>query len=167
MIDIRHETLKALRVTPVVVRALVAGLTAEEARHRPGPAEWAVVEVVAHMADTDERALARVRRMLDERDPALSSFDQDALAVERRYLDMDVADQAERYAAGRADHVSLLESLDDDGWHRTGHHEEHGSVTVELYEVHVANEDVDHLAQIARNVSAMREAPTGSQGRTS
>jgi hypothetical protein len=124
VIDIRQETLKALRASPVVVRALVAGLTAEEAHERPEPGEWAVVEVVAHMADTDEWALARVRRMLGERDPDLPSFDQDAVAVERRYLDMDVTDVVERYAAGRADHLSVLENLDDAGWHRTGRHEE-------------------------------------------
>jgi hypothetical protein len=150
VIDLRQETLKALRATPAVVQALTAGLDPERARRRPAPGEWAAVEVVAHLADTDERALARVRRMLAEDDPELPGFDQDALAAERRYLDMDLAEQADRYADGRAAHVTLLEGLDDAGWRRTGRHAEHGSMTIELYEVHVANEDVDHLAQLAR-----------------
>jgi hypothetical protein len=36
------------------------------------------------------------------------------------------------------------------GWARIGRHGEHGEMTVELYETHVAAEEVDHLAQIAR-----------------
>jgi hypothetical protein len=44
----------------------------------------------------------------------------------------------------------VLEALDGPGWQRAGRHGEHGELTVELYETHVAAEEVDHLAQIAR-----------------
>lgn len=37
-----------------------------------------------------------------------------------------------------------------DGWHRVGIHGTHGRMTIERYEMHVAAEEVDHLAQIAR-----------------
>jgi hypothetical protein len=133
-----------------VAEALVAAFDAEGLRRRPAPGEWAAVEVVAHLADTEERALGRVRRMVAEDAPVLEPFDQAALAVERRYLELDVAMELRRFAALRADHVALLESLDDAGWSRTGIHGEHGRMTVERYETHVAAEDVDHLAQIAR-----------------
>jgi DinB family protein len=58
----------------------------------PGPAagEWAIIEVVSHLADTEERALARVRRMLAEDNPPLEPFDQEALAEQRRYLHLDL-----------------------------------------------------------------------------
>jgi len=46
--------------------------------------------------------------------------------------------------------VAVLEALDGPGWECTGGHGEHGELTVELYETHVAAEEVDHLAQIAR-----------------
>jgi hypothetical protein len=44
----------------------------------------------------------------------------------------------------------VLERLDASGWERTGRHGEHGELSVELDERHVAAEEVDHLAQIAR-----------------
>jgi hypothetical protein len=47
----------------------------------------------------------------------LESFDQEALAKQRHYLDLDLAGELTR---------------------------------LELYEAHVAAEEVDHLAQIAR-----------------
>ena len=95
----------------------------------------------------------RVRRMLDEENPSIEAFDQAALAVERRYHEMDAGEQLARFETLRAEHVALLESLDDDGWQRSGVHQEQGAMTVQLYEAHMAGEDADHLAQIARLVA--------------
>ena len=150
MLDRRQEILKTLRATPVVLRALVADVDEVGLRRRPGLGEWAIIEVVAHLADTEERALGRVRRMLAEDDPELAPFDQEALAEERRYLDLDLDHELARLEQLRQDHLSVLDSLDGPGWERTGRHGEHGQLTVELYETHVAAEEVDHLAQIAR-----------------
>lgn len=148
----RAELLKILRATPIVLRSLVRGLDDATWRRRPAQGEWAIVEVVAHLADTDERALARVRRMLSEDNPTLPGYDQDALARDRNYIAMDPSDALDRFEASRAAHVALLESLDDEGWRRTGQHGEQGHMDVELYETHGAGEDGDHLAQIARMI---------------
>jgi hypothetical protein len=48
------------------------------------------------------------------------------------------------------DPLALLIGLDRPSWERTRRHGEHGDMSVELYETHVAAEEVDHLAQIAR-----------------
>lgn len=152
MIDERAELLKSLRAAPIVLRALVAGLTDERLRRRPAEGEWAVIEVVAHLADTDERALARTRRMLAEAEPSLPAYDPAALARERGYLGFDLARELDRFGAIRAEHVGLLASLDDAAWQRAGHHEEHGRITVQQLAAHTAGEDVEHLAQIARLV---------------
>ncbi|HSK94385.1 MAG TPA: DinB family protein [Candidatus Angelobacter sp.] len=150
-IDPRLELLKTLRATPIVAEALIGSFpNTESLRRRPAAGAWAAVEVVGHLADTEEHALARVRRMVDEDEPTLDPFDPEALAIERRYLDQDVHHQLGRLAALRSEHVTLLEGLDDAGWNRVGIHGEHGRMTVERYETHVAAEEVDHLAQLAR-----------------
>ena len=150
MIDLHEEILKSMRASPVILRGLAAGLNDEQVRRRPAPGEWAVIEVVAHMADVDERAHARLRRMLAEDNPYLPSFDQDALAEERGYITMDLAEQLARYQHTRAAHVADLEALAPEQWRRPSRRQDAGDVTIELYEAHVASEDVDHLAQIAR-----------------
>ena len=150
MLDRRIEIMKTLRATPIVLRALVAEVDEAGLRRRPGPGEWAIIEVVGHLADTEDRALGRVRRMLAEDNPQLEPFDQEALAVQRRYLDLDLRQELARLEQLRGQHLAVLESLDGQGWERTGQHGEHGAVTVELYESHVAAEEVDHLAQVAR-----------------
>ena len=63
---------------------------------------------------------------------------------------MDLQQELARLEQLRRDHFALLEALDWAGWERTGRHGEHAELTVELYETHVAAEEVDHLAQIAR-----------------
>jgi hypothetical protein len=146
----RVEIIKTLRATPVVLRALVNGVDAGRLRRRPGPGEWAIIEVVGHLADTEERALDRVRRMLAEDHPQLEPFDQAALAVQRRYLDLDLQAELARLEQLRGQHLAVLDGLDAPGWERTGQHGQHGAMSVELYETHVAAEEVDHLAQIAR-----------------
>ena len=150
MLDLRQETLKTLRATPVVLRALVGDIDDARLRRRPVTGQWAIIEVVAHLADTEEHALTRVRRIAAQRSPLLDPFDQEALAEERRYIDLDLASELGRLERLRAEHLSELETLSGPGWQRTGRHGEHGEISVELYETHVAAEEVDHLAQIAR-----------------
>ncbi|MDQ3937252.1 MAG: DinB family protein [Chloroflexota bacterium] len=139
-----------MRATPTVLRALVRDLSVEALRRRPEPGEWSPAEVICHLADTEERALGRVQRMLTDDDPELSGYDQAALAVERGYDELDPFAELDRYERLRGDHLALLGGLDDAGWRRTGRHSEQGPMTVELYVTHVAAEDVDHLAQLAR-----------------
>ena len=72
------------------------------------------------------------------------------MAVQRHYLDLDLEVELARLEQLRRQHLHLLEGLDGSGWERTGQHGQHGRMSVELYETHVAAEEVDHLAQIAR-----------------
>ena len=46
----------------------------------------------SHMADTDERAMGRVQRMLAADEPELPGFDQDRLAIDRSYIDFPLVD---------------------------------------------------------------------------
>ena len=150
MLNRREEIQKTLRATPIVLRAMVGGVDDARLRRRPAPGQWAIIEVVAHMADTEERAVSRIRQMTAKDNPYLDSFDQEALAGQRRYIDLDLADELGRLERLRAGHLSELERLSGPGWERTGRHAQHGEMSVELYETHVAAEEVDHLAQIAR-----------------
>jgi hypothetical protein len=122
MLDRREEILKTLRATPVVLRTLVGRVDDAQLRRRPARGEWAIIEVVGHLADTEERALARVRRMLGEDNPPLEPFDQMALAEQRRYLDLDLQGELDRLEELRQQHVAELEALDGPGWERTGRH---------------------------------------------
>ena len=84
-IDTRLELRKSMAAVPVILRTLRHRFDAESLMRRPSDDEWAAVEVIAHLADGEDWALRRVKRMLAEDEPVLEPFDQAALAVERRY----------------------------------------------------------------------------------
>ena len=111
MINEREEILKTLGAGPLVLRRLVRDL--DEATLRTGPAEgeWAIIEVVAHLADTEERSLARTRAMLADDEPTLAAYDPDALALERGYLRMDLETELARFERLRDELRALLGGL--------------------------------------------------------
>lgn len=150
MINTRDESMKALRAVPVVARALVQGQDDAALRRRPAEGEWAAIEVISHMADTDERALERIRRMRDEDKPMLAAFDPEALAIERAYIAAPTELTLHRLEDTIGTLLAELGALDDAGWERIGRHAAHGGVSIAEYVAHVACEDVDHLAQLAR-----------------
>ena len=150
MLSEREELLKTLRAGPLILRTLVQGLGGAAARRRPAEGEWAIVEVVGHLGDTEERALGRLRQILGEEEPFLAAYDPDRLAEEHRYIELEIEPAVDRFERLRADHLAALETLDDAGWRRIGRHEEHGPMTVQLQAAHIAAEDGNHLAQIAR-----------------
>jgi hypothetical protein len=156
VISERREILKALRAGPLILDRLVRNVDDEALRRRPTAGEWAIIEVVAHLADTEERALGRTRRMLAEDRPSLPAYDPDALARKRAYIGMDLGRELDRFAALRSEQAELLAGLDDEDWHRSGMHEEHGLITAQQLAAHTAGEDADHLAQIARMTPAQK-----------
>jgi hypothetical protein len=106
MISEREEILKALRAGPLVLGRLVRDLDDATIRRRPAAGEWAIVEVIAHLADTEERAMARTRRMLAEDRPPLPGYSPDALAEERNYIDMQLPDELARFTALRSEQAA-------------------------------------------------------------
>jgi uncharacterized damage-inducible protein DinB len=152
MFDERAELIDANRAAPAILRALVREVDDGGGRARIGVGEWAIVEVVAHLADAEARVIDRVARMTTEERPVIEGYDQAALAEERGYLGMSLAGEIDRFAQLRAEHITQLEGLDEAEWSRVGRHTEVGEITVQQLVAHMTKHDAIHLAQIARMV---------------
>lgn len=148
--QVSGELVASYEATPVILRALLAGVSVDEAGRWPDPGSWALVEVVAHLADAETRAHERVNRMLREHDPDLPAYDEAALAGEQRYLDRSLPDALRNFEQERAAQVTTLRALDEEQWRRTGQHVEAGAISIETYTAHMVAHDLIHLAQIAR-----------------
>lgn len=144
------ELLDMYRATPVILRALVRDIDDDRARRRPASGDWSVVEIVAHLADVEERFLGRVRQILAEDHPTLVAFDQAALADERDYRALPLEPEVQRFEALRATQIAELAPLPDTAWARIGHHQEQGEVSIQDLTAHLAAHDAAHLAEIAR-----------------
>jgi hypothetical protein len=152
------DLVEMLRTTPVVLRALVRGVDDAQARVAPDEGDWSVVEVAAHLADADEKAIERITRMTGEDEPVIEGYDQVELAERRGYRQMNLSEVLDRFARLRGGRVSLLEPLNAAAWERPGRHTQEGVITLFQLTVHMCKHDAIHLAQIARIVGDGRDA---------
>lgn len=148
------ELIDILRATPELLRTLTQTIDDEQARQAPDSEAWSIVEVVAHLADVEERAIQRIRRIMAETEPLLERMQPAALAVERGYRQQQLSEVIPRFEQLRQERLSLLASLPATAWERTARHAEHGVMTLYQLTVHMCQHDVTHLAQIARLASS-------------
>jgi hypothetical protein len=96
----------ALAAQEEMVAALVAGVSAEDARFRPGPGQWSTVEVLAHLLDEErEDFRRRLDLTLHHPDTEWPPIDPEGWATARNYQERDLA---ETLAAWRAERQASL-----------------------------------------------------------
>lgn len=153
MYDISHDLLDSLQATPIIFETLLRGVSQKQAlASRGGDEGWSVVEVVCHLRDAEEQALARMRAMRDADNPLLAAYDQDEWARDRDYAAADLREALAAFLQLRAQHVGELAALSPGAWERTGQHEEQGIINVMAHTQHIATHDAVHAAQIARQL---------------
>ncbi len=156
----RSEIIAALRGLPDQVQALCEGLSDEELRRRPSPGEWSLLEVCCHLRDDAEIEGMRVRRLVQEDNPTLEPYDQEALAHERDYRGDDPRRALTALRAFWGGLAYQLEGLSEEQWRRGGTHPEIGGVTVRSRAEGAAEHAREHLAQMR----GVRERLTAHHG---
>jgi len=144
----RQEIVDTLRALPSQVEELVQSLSQDALRWRPSPDQWSIKEVCAHLRDSTEIEGTRIRRMVEEDDPLLPAYDQDALARERDYQNQPMPPILTAIRAFSGGLAYLLENLSEEEWQRPGRHEEQGPVTVTQRAQRFANHARGHLEQM-------------------
>jgi len=109
--------------------------------------EWTAVEVIGHLADSAEIFAERVRRCIEEDRPTLPSFDQDALAAERRNAGRDPLELSRRVSAAHAEILQRL--IDERVRSRVGIHSEHGELDAGHFGAYQARHGHEHATELA------------------
>ncbi len=110
--------------------------------------EWSAVEVIGHLADGAEIFADRVRRCIDEERPALASYDQDAVAAERRNAERDPLELSRRVMEAHRRIVQLLAPIERRS--RPGVHSDWGEVDAGHFAAYQAQHARDHVAELAK-----------------
>ncbi len=153
MYDTALDLLNALRATPDSLTGLLQGHDhAQASIARGGDENWSVVQVLCHLRDAEQFGLERMRKMRDETNPRLASYDQEALAIERNYAATPLSEALAGFIKVRKQHLAELEALKSEDWQRTGQHAEQGEITITSHTLHLVSHDAIHLAQIARQL---------------
>lgn len=145
--------------------AAVTGTPASARDQRPDPATWSVNSYAAHVADTLGMLTTRVQRLLEENDPDLPGYDQDAEARRRHFDDVPAQQSVVEVAERAATLVSLLEAVaaDPDAerlWRRTGTHRQQGPLAlwqVVCDAVHELRHHAQDVVAVAHRVDDLRD----------
>lgn len=121
----------------------VSGLTADQARARPGPGDWSLVQLIAHLLDSDLVHADRIKRLIAEDNPTLQAFDENLWAARLGYEEESVEEAVSLLAGNRRRVASILRRLPPADFIRSGNHTENGKTTL-AEELSLVTNHLDH-----------------------
>ena len=131
-----------------IIRLLVADMTLAEARARPAPDSWSVLEVICHLYDEErEDFRQRLDLILHRPDEPFPPIDPQGWITARRYNERDLAEMLDSWAAERAQSLAWLKGLSAPNW-ETEHVDAYGSIKAgEMLSCWVAHDNL-HTRQL-------------------
>jgi len=145
-----EEALQRMARAPLYVREALAGASDRELGYaEPKPSGWSAAQVATHLMDTELVYSVRLRKILAEDDPVLPAFDENrwTAALQRG---RELLDTIETYELLRRQNVGLVRAAPAAALDRSGRHPEYGNLTLRQIVLHLAEHDVQHVAQIRR-----------------
>lgn len=142
--------------TPALLKALI-GEAGADVRTRPEPAEWSVLECIAHISDAELVIAGRYRWILAHETPDIQPYDQD-LWVDRFHAASDeTADELLAWFEPlRAADLALWRRTPVADRSRYGLHRERGPESYELTFKLTAGHDLFHVDQARRTLEQVR-----------
>lgn len=147
---------------PAALRALVGGLSRDDASWRPPAGGWSVVEIVNHLADEEHEDFRhRVGSTLEDPDAPWPPIDPKGAVSERSYNERDLDESLDRFAKERMRSVNWLRSLGSSPpWTQTYTHPKIGDLRAGDVMASFAAHDALHLRQVARRLFDLTERDT-------
>lgn len=158
-----HESLIArMAAFPAALRAAVSVVNAVDARFKPAPEHWSVLEICCHLLDEEREDFgARVRSTLEDPKRAWPDLNHDQIAERRGYNTRELAPIVDAFTSERAKSVAWLRGLVKSDWSKTYEHPTFGPLRAGDLMASWAAHDALHLRQIAKRIFNLtqRDAP--------
>ena len=138
-----------LRQMPAMLVEAARGLPGSVVSDRPVAGGFAMVEHVWHLADLETDAYeVRIRRLLEEDEPELPTFDGDAVAAKRKYRALRLRDGIKKFTEARERNLSALRAVEGEAWDRAGVQEGVGKITLRDVPRMMHEHDLSHREEI-------------------
>ena len=99
------------------IAALARGVPEEQARWKPDPESWSILEVVNHLADEEELDFpARLKIIIEKSEKPWTPIDPEAWVIEGQYNEKDLYESLTRYMTLRNANLEWLDSVDNPDW---------------------------------------------------
>jgi hypothetical protein len=99
------------------IQALGQGVSDEQARWKPGPDDWSILEVINHLYDEEiEDFRAHLDLILHRPDQPWPGIDPQGWVTARRYNERDLASSLQNLARARQESLAWLQGLAAPDW---------------------------------------------------
>jgi len=131
-----------------MIRALLSGITQEEAQVKPSPESWSLLEVVCHLHDEErEDFREHLDFILHRQHEEYHAIDPQAWVTERYYNEQSFVEMQEKFFAERKQSLEWLGGLPDLDWETT-YSSEYGSLSAgEMLSCWIAHDNL-HIRQV-------------------
>lgn len=153
------QILSLLREGPPRIAAHTAGLSMAQLHDAPGPDEWSLNEVLAHLRSCADVWGGCITTIIAEDRPAIRAVNPRTWIKDTDYLEQQFKPSLEAFTAQRADLLAVLEGLAADAWDRSATVSVAGKPlerTVLFYAEWLATHERSHVKSIGRVVKAMQ-----------
>jgi len=137
-----------LQSSTEMIRALLSGVSQEEAQVKPDSESWSILEVVCHLYDEErEDFREHVDFILHRQHEEWQMIDPQVWVRERRYNEQDLTAMQEKFFAERKQSLDWLHGLSDPDWD-TVYTSNYGSTTAgEMLACWIAHDNL-HIRQL-------------------
>lgn len=145
----KHETLyRELTFSTEMIRALLAGISQEEAQIKPNAESWSILEVICHLYDEErEDFREHLDFILHHQHEEWHSIDPQGWVTERKYNQQNFSEKQAGFFSERQKSLDWLNGLAAANW-ETAYTSQHGSMTAgEMFACWVAHDNL-HIRQL-------------------
>jgi hypothetical protein len=150
LIDSVNELIDELSQTPEILKERLA----ERDDIQPRSAEdWGPLEIVGHMATTEQIQRNRMQEILTKHVPYLKDWDPIEAAKQKDYSSLSMSEVLAEFVDQRGDTLVLLVNLALKDWDRTGMSDTMGEVSMEDLAGDLIDSDQKYLAELEKQLA--------------
>lgn len=153
-----------MALTAPALHGLLAELSPDDARWKPRPEDWSILEIINHLADEEvEDFRTRVDLTLHQPGIAWPPIDPPRAAIERAYNMRELSQSIQRFVNEREASLRWLRALQNPDWSRIYAHPSLGAMTAAELVCSWAAHDALQLRQIARRLYDLTQRDAGGR----
>jgi FMN phosphatase YigB (HAD superfamily) len=152
----KESVLAIMASTPAVLHDLLSGLSAESWSRESTPEDWAVIEVLCHVRDTElEVHQMQLQTLREQTRPFIPRPDAAVWAKQRKYLNEDGPAALRAFTAARIETLKQLDAVGDRMWLRRARHAIFGPTDFLEVVGFMADHDRMHIQQVANILGSL------------
>lgn len=141
---------------PGTLAPLLMSLPDEDARWKPAPEHWSILEICCHLADEErEDFRPRLQSTLEDPGRPWPALDLEGIAQRRAYNEKDLGVTVARFIAERSESVAWLRSRSSPDFSKAYEHPKFGPIRAGELLASWAAHDALHLRQIAKRLHGL------------